>query len=251
MKIIVNDQLLEYNDQGSGRVIVLMHGWGVDSSNFNVLASYLADKFRVISFDFPGFGKSSIPIDNWHVGDYAQNAADFFKKLDVVPYAVIGHSFGGRVIIKGISNGLFSAEKVVLIGSAGVKPARNLKRELTKAVAKSGKLIAKLPILRRFETEFRNRLYQRIGNTDYLRSGRLKQIFINTINEDLLPLVSKIKQPTLLVWGEDDKETPITDAEKMLDKLPNAELFKVSDAGHFVHLDKSDLVIEKIDEFLK
>lgn len=250
MKIIVDDQLIEYSDQGSGRVVVLMHGWGVDSDNLRSLAGQLASDFRVISFDFPGFGKSIIPTSAWHVGDYAECAGKLFKKLDIEPYAVLGHSFGGRIIIKGLSNEFFASNKVVLMGSAGIKPAKDLKKQLLKAVVKTGKVIVKLPVLNRFESKLRNRLYERIGNTDYLKSGRLKQIFLNTINEDLLPLISKIKQPTLLVWGEEDAETPISDAEKMQSVLPDAELFKVSGAGHFVHLDEPNLVYEKIREFL-
>jgi pimeloyl-ACP methyl ester carboxylesterase len=251
MKIVVDGQLIEYSDKGSGKAVVLLHGWGVDSGNFKSMFENLANKYRVISFDFPGFGKSSIPENAWFVGDYVAITAKLMEKLNLEPYAMVGHSFGGRVIIKGIGNDSFAPEKVILIGSAGVKPPKDIKKQLYKIIAKTGKIIIKLPILNKAETKLRNRLYAHIGNTDYINSGKLKQTFINTINEDLLSLVTKIKQPALLIWGEEDTEAPIKDAEKMMAELDHAELFKISGAGHFVHNEKSELVLSKINEFLK
>jgi len=58
MKVLVNNQLIEYKDEGSGRVVLLLHGWGTNLATFDQLAGHLAKKFRVIRFDFPGFGQS-------------------------------------------------------------------------------------------------------------------------------------------------------------------------------------------------
>ena len=59
------------------------------------------------------------------------------------------------------------------------------------------------------------------GSADYLRADQMKQIFLNTINEDLSSEVSKITQPSLLIWGKNDTETPLADANLMLSKLKN------------------------------
>lgn len=251
MKILVNDQLIEYKDEGSGRVLLLLHGWGVDSTIFDKLTCDLAKKFRVIRFDFPGFGQSLKPNFDWNVDDYARMTRDFITKLKINEvYATIGHSFGGRIIIKGISQGYLHPKKVVLMGSAGVKPKSTVKKRIYYVIAKAGKIVSFLPGLKKIQSKLRKSLYYLVGSNDYVQSGQMKQIFINTINEDLLPEVSKIFQPTHLIWGIEDKETPISDAQKILQRLKNGHLSVVQGAGHFVFVDKFDEVKKELGKFL-
>jgi len=107
MKVIIDDQFVEYSDQGSGKVVLMLHGWGQNLVTFDKIAEDLSKNFRVIRFDFPGFGGSPKPKTDWFVGDYAENTVELLKKLGVGSlFAVIGHSFGGRVIIKGFSQGI-------------------------------------------------------------------------------------------------------------------------------------------------
>jgi pimeloyl-ACP methyl ester carboxylesterase len=252
MKVLVNGQLIGYKDEGKGRVLVLLHGWGDQMATFNELAAHLAKNFRVIRLDFPGFGTSPRPADTWTVGDYANITSEFLTKLGIADvYAVIGHSFGGRVIIKSIGDNILRPKKVVLIGAAGVKPKQSSKKVAYRAVAKVGKVVTSLPGLRGTRQVLRQKLYESAGNTDYLHAEGMQAIFRNTVNEDLLPLVHLITQPSLLVWGENDDQTPVADAYSMSNELDDSELMIVENAGHFVFLDEPALVEQKIDEFLK
>lgn len=251
MKVLVNGQLIEYKDEGHGKVLVLLHGWGDRMGTFDAMAAHLSKHFRVIRLDFPGFGSSPRPTDNWTIGDYASMTAEFLKKLAITDlYAIAGHSFGGRVIIKAIGQKLISPEKVILIGAAGVKPKQNGKKAAYKVVAKVGKAVTSLPGLRRTQKALRKRLYESAGATDYLYAEGMQTIFRNTVNEDLLPLVHLISQPSLLIWGENDDQTPVSDAYAMVNELEDSELVVVQDAGHFVFLDNAPIVTEKIEEFL-
>jgi len=251
MKVLVRDQLIEYKDEGTGRVVVLLHGWGTNLGTFDQLAGGLARQFRVIRFDFPGFGQSPKPSDDWHVREYAQLTRDLLQKLKIDDiHAIIAHSFGGRVVIKGISQGYLNPEKVVLIGAAGVKPHQSATKSLYKGVAKVGKLVTSVPILNKIQPALRQRLYSAAGSTDYLEAKALQTIFLNTINEDLLPFVRTITQPALLIWGENDLETPVADARKMMNELHDSKLLVVPDAGHFVYLDDSLAVRQSIEAFL-
>lgn len=251
MKILVEGQLLEYKDEGKGRVVVLLHGWGANLSTFDELAKNLSTSFRVIRFDFPGFGASPKPADSWGVSEYATLLAALIKKLKIDDvYAVIGHSFGGRVIIKGTDMGVLKPEKVVLIGSAGVKPERTARKALLGVAAKSGKALTAIPGLKSLRPALRKRLYGAVGSNDYLAAQNMRQIFLNTVDEDLLPSVHSIKQPTLLIWGEDDHETPVSDAQKMIKELPDARLTVIPDAGHFVYLDDPGAVNKELAVFL-
>lgn len=251
MKILVGKQLIEYKDEGKGKIIVLLHGWGDQLSTFDEIAKHLSRNFRVIRLDFPGFGASPRPSDSWTVGSYATLTAQFLEKLAVKDiYAVVGHSFGGRVIIKAIAEKLFKTEKVVLIGAAGVKPRQSGKKAVYKVIAKVGKLATSVPGLRGARQALRRKLYESAGSTDYLNAEGMQHIFKNVVGENLLPYVHLITQPSLLIWGEHDDQTPVSDAYMMSNELTNAELVIVRDAGHFVHHENATLVLGKIDEFL-
>ncbi|MGB4768447.1 MAG: alpha/beta hydrolase [Candidatus Saccharimonas sp.] len=251
MKLIVDGQLVEYKDTGEGKVLLLLHGWGASLGTYDELATILEKRFRVIRFDFPGFGSSPKPEDSWGVSEYARLTASLLQKLKIDQvYAIIGHSFGGRVIIKGTSLGMLKSDKVVLISAAGIKPAKSVKKQALKAVAKTGKVVASLPGIKRFRSSLRGKLYAAAGSSDYLEAESMQRIFLNTINEDLLPEVAAAKQPTLLIWGEDDRDTPLGDAYKMKDKLEKAELHVIPNSGHFVYLDAPAAVITELEKFL-
>lgn len=251
MKVLANGQLIEYVDQGEGKVIVLLHGWGANLHTFDDVAARLTKSYRVIRIDFPGFGTSSLPPSDWTILDFATTVAVTLKKLDVDSvHALVGHSFGGRVIIKLIAQQLTSPKKVILLDAAGVKPPRSVKKSLYKAVAKTGKVVTALPGLGKVRENLRKKLYESAGSTDYLNAGQLQKVFLNTINEDLLPEVHNITQPTLLLWGEKDTDTPVSDAEKMTKELADARLVVYPNAGHFVYQDEFESVMSEMERFL-
>jgi pimeloyl-ACP methyl ester carboxylesterase len=253
MKVLVSGQLIEYKDEGQGKIVLFLHGWGDQLSTFNGLAQQLSKKFRVIRFDFPGFGASSKPQeDNWTVGSYALLTAAFLEKLAIKDvYCVAGHSFGGRVIIKAIAEKLIVPEKVIFIAAAGIKPRKTVRKVGYYALAKIGKVVTFLPGMQRIRRTLREKLYAAAGATDYLRAEKMQTIFKNTVNEDLLPYIHLVRQPSLLIWGNNDDQTPVADAHAMANELHDARLFVVNDAAHFVHLDRPKFVQKRIDEFLK
>jgi len=251
MKILVDGQLIEYRDEGSGRVLLLLHGWGSNLNTFDQITSHLVQNFRVIRLNFPGFGKSPKPVDDWSVRDYAKNTRDLLNKLKIQEiYAVIAHSFGGRVVIKGVGLNYLQPQKVVLIGAAGIKSRQPIKKNIYKGIAKVGKLATSLPVINKIQPALRKQLYSTSGNMDYLNSGQMQKIFLNAINEDLSSEVLLITQPTLLIWGSNDIETPLSDANLMLKSLHRGRLVVIPDAGHFVYTESYDKVIKELDEFL-
>ena len=89
-----------------------------------------------------------------------------------------------------------------------------------------------------------------MGAEDYVATPKLQQTFINIINEDLTDLLPKIVQPTLLIWGENDKDTPLSQARVMEQKIPNAKLAVFKGAGHFSFLDKREEFVKELINFL-
>lgn len=250
MQCIVNDTLISYTKNGSGPVVLVLHGWATSAKAMQPVIDALTPTHTVVALDFPGFGGSEQPREAWTVGDYAQCVAAFLKKINCTEIeGIVGHSFGGRVIIKAISEDILQPHKVVLIGSAGVKHSDSLRNKTFKAVAKTGKIALRIPGLRGASSKLRKKLYERAGSVDYLNSGAMKDIFLNTINEDLAGVAHKVACPTLLIWGSEDMEAPLADGEYFDRVMPHADLKVVHGAGHFVYDTHQVQVARWLQEF--
>jgi pimeloyl-ACP methyl ester carboxylesterase len=248
MKIIVQNLAVEYRDDGSGKVLLFLHGWQDNLQSFTILIPFLESNYRMISLDLPGFGKTEMPGETWDLDRYVNFVNDFIKKLNLEVYALVGHSFGGRIIIKGEANNIFNAQKIVLIGSAGITKRKTFRNYFFKIIAKIGKFIVYIPPLYFWRKTLRKKMYSFIG-TDYANAGALQDTFLKIINEDLTENAKKIMTPTLLIWGEDDTETPLSDGQRFSRLINNSQL-EVLKAGHFVHKEKSQEVAELIQKFL-
>ncbi len=248
MKTIVDGLAIEYRDEGQGPILLLLHGWMNSLESFDALAPLLSRGFRVVRLDLPGFGGSELPAKPWYVDDYAKFVRNFLRRMDIEPRAFVGHSFGGRVILKGVGEGTLIAPKVVLIDSAG-NAKRNTPRALMyRAIAKTGKAFS-LFVPNALYTAMRRRLYRRAGS-DYLEAGALSQTYLNTISEDLTACAGRIKVPTLLIWGERDASTPLEDGKKMAAAIEGSTLKIIRGAGHAPHREKPEQVAQYIQAFV-
>mgnify|MGYP002508523961 CR=1 FL=1 len=126
----VNGIKINYEQKGEGDLIVLLHGWGSNIKLFANLIDLLSKKYTVVAMDMPGFGESEEPPSAWCVDDYVNFVIDFLKDYNTEKIMLLGHSFGGRVIIKLNSrkNLPFEITKVILVDSAGILPPKNNKK---------------------------------------------------------------------------------------------------------------------------
>jgi len=154
--------------------------------------------------------------------------------LGIVKADLIGHSFGGRIIISLAANFPEKVGKLILVDSAGIRPKRTARYYLRALMAKTGKRLSSLPL---FGKGLKDVIYSRIGSKDYREAGNMRGTMVKVVNEDLTPLLAKIKAPTLLIWGEEDKETPISHARIMERQIEDAGLVILKGAGHFSYLD--------------
>lgn len=250
MKILVNNLVTEYIDQGNGLVMLLLHGWGDHSRSFDVLSPVLtSSSWRVIRLDLPGFGGSEPPKESWKVEDYARFVQAFIGKLGISVDVLVGHSFGGRIALKGVANGLLHPKRLVLIGSAGLAQRNTVHNILFKILAKAGKAALFLfPVTAR--EQLRQKLYEYAGADDFLRAGALKETFLKVISEDLSRAARDVHVPTLLIWGENDTATPLSEGKRLNALISGSELEIVKGAGHFVHQEKPSEVARAIRRFV-
>lgn len=249
MKLIVDGIATEYSDMGKGPVLLLLHGWQDTKRTFDDLSKELRG-FRLISLDLPGFGGSELPKEDWRLDDYVQLVRDFVTKLRLEPKAIIGHSFGGRIAIKGVAAGVLKANRMVLIDSGGISRSQSLRNVLLKVAAKIGGVITYVPPLIFFRQRLKTWLYKAIGS-DYNDAGPLKKTFVNVVSEDLIRYAGKISTPTLIIWGSDDTETPLSDGRQFAQAIKGSKLHIIEGAGHFVHRQQPKQVASAIQEFMQ
>ncbi len=246
----VNGIKINYKTTGAGRDLLILHGWGGSIKSFEPVHKYFENYFRVTSIDFPGFGDSPEPPQAWTVKEYAQAIDGFMTQMGMERPIVIGHSFGGRVIIWLAPQKKF--HKIILVDSAGIKPKRPLMYYIKVYTYKAAKNILALPLINNYKEELLEKLKKQLGSADYQQvSGIMRETLVKVVNEDLRHLLPQINVPTLLIWGEKDTATPVEDGKLMEQLIPDAGLVVFKDAGHFAYLDKLNDFLIVASSFLK
>ena len=220
---------------GDGDVpILFLHGWGGSVKSFSFICKYLKFNYKAIFIDFPPFGESEMPFCPLTIYDYANIVIKVLNKEMVNKPVVVGHSFGGRVAI--LLGEYKIPSKIVLLGSAGLKPKRHFSYYLKVLSYKFFKLFG---------------LYIFRGSKDYKDlTPIMKQTFKNIVNTYLDSSVKKIKVKTLIFWGKKDKETPLYMAKRLNKYITNSELVIIKDAGHFSYVDDFNTFIHTLNYFI-
>lgn len=251
MQININGYNINYESVGEGRAVLMLHGWGSSLDAYKLLTAAFCDKFRMISLDFPGFGGSDMPKEAWEVDQFADITLKFIDMLGLKNPIMIGHSFGGRVIIKLAGSGMVTPEKIILIDSAGIKPKRSIRSKIRLAVFKTGKWFLTLPLLKKYTASALDKLRAYFGSSDYNSAPSvMRQTLVRVINEDLRGYMPSIKAPTLLIWGENDTATPLGDAKIMEQLIPDSGLCVIKGTGHFSFVQRPYEVHAIIASFL-
>lgn len=247
MKIIINNLVTEYDDQGQGPLVLMLHGWGNDLHSFDRLSERLKSKYRVVRLDLPGFGGTQRPA-RWILDDYIDFVISFLQKMNLEPEVLLGHSFGGRIIIKGVGQNKLRPRKIVMISPAGVSLFKS-RRKLLGFLSKIGSLVLFVPPFLFWRQKIK-KLFYKLIRSDYDESSPMKEIFGAVVGEDLTPFARAVSLPTLLVWGEFDQITPLSDGKLLHSLMTNSKLETIKEVGHFAHIEKSEEVVKLIEQFL-
>lgn len=236
--IVIDGILLRYDVDGNGsQPVIVLHGWGCTAATVKSLATAcIHDSTTVYNLDLPGFGGSAEPEDIWGIDDYTALLEKFINIIGIVNPYIIGHSFGGRMGIVYASRN--KVGKLVLVDAAGIKPRRSLRYYCKVYSFKLAKKLAPLFLGRKSGTDFIERMRGRSGSSDYRQaSPKMRAIMSRVVNEDLRHLMPAIKAPTLLIWGENDTATPLSDAKTMERLIPDAGLVVYPGASHYSFLE--------------
>lgn len=228
--------LINHEQIGEGQDVICLHGWGGCCDSFRGLSNFLSSNFRVTLVDFYGFGKTPHPINVLKIDDYALSIVKIIHYYKMKNVILVCHSFGGRVGIKLAVKYGYLINKLILIDSAGIKPRRGLKYYFS---------IYKHKLLNLLKIK------HVAGSEDYKKlSETMRGTFKNVINEDLCPILKKIKTQTLIIWGEKDKETPIYMAKKMKKKIADSGLIIFENCGHYAYIERHKVFCIIIKNYL-
>lgn len=236
--------------QGEGDAVLLLHGWGAKHESWGLLPQALMQMGKcAVTIDFPGFGQSDEPPEPWSVNEYADFTKKLMKELNIVGCDVIAHSFGGRVTIRIAGEWPEYFRKIVLVDAAGLIPKRGPGYYFRIYRYKLGKRLAKIAWINRlFKLEEKGK---KAGSEDYRAlTDSMKKTMVRVVNQDLKPYLKNIQSPTLLVWGSEDKSTPLYMAKIMEKEIPDSGLVVFEGAGHYSYLDEYGRFVAVMESFL-
>ena len=251
--VTIDEQRVHFIEGGSGYPIVLLHGWGGQIASFGRVPTVLAERFHVVAIDLPGFGESPLPVRPWSTADFADCVAGLISGLGTGPVTLIGHSHGGRTAIGVAACYTNLVRKVVLVDSAGIVRKRGPQYYGRVYLTKTARRVLSMPGLGRLRDPLMRRIYEFVGSSDYNAATNpiLRATLVTVVNEDIRHLLPQIKAPTLLIWGTEDRETPLADGRLMERLLPDAGMVELAGSGHFSYLDQPDRFCRIVTHFVE
>lgn len=222
---------MDYNflKKGEGEKILMVHGWGGSIESLIPLYEILSKNYEVYALELPGHGKTFTPERPWETSDFVNFVKSFIEKNNLKDFTYIGHSFGGNIGMRISLEENSPIKKLILISSSGIKPNNSLKLTFWKILSQIFKPIASLNIFQ----GIRQFVYKYIiRERDYAKtSGTLRETFQRIVKDYLDEKIQLINQPTLIVWGKDDKITPLWMGQKLNNGIKNSEI-KVIEGRH-------------------
>ncbi|MBO4323851.1 MAG: alpha/beta hydrolase [Lachnospiraceae bacterium] len=255
MNISIQGYNVNYKITGEGeRTLVILQGWGTKLEVYDSVAAAVNHGMRVVQFDFPGFGGSDEPRESWGVDEFADFFTEFMKALEIKEATLLGHSFGGRIIIKlaNRENLPFTITNIIFVDAAGIRAKLTGKQKRKQRRYKILKKILLCKPIHAMFPELIDDWKSKQGSADYRNATpRMRECMVKSINEDLTDLLPGIRQEVLLIWGDNDTATPLADAKKMEAMIPNNGLVVLSPAGHYSFLDQPAVFRNVMRSYLK
>ncbi len=211
-----------------------MHGYLSSKESFTYQIQYFSKFFKVYAVDFSGFRNLDL-LKAYTVLDYAKEIETFLDEIDESAH-VVAHSFGVRVLLKLLPNE--KIDRIIITGGAGLKTKTSFKTKCKKLVYKAVKRVFHKEI-KRFESKDMQNL-----------PPIMKESFKKIVNETFDEKLCLINNKTLIIYGENDYETPKYLAQKFNDGIKNSQLVFIKNAGHFAFIDKPKEFNLIVKEFL-
>ncbi len=260
---------LYYEDHGSGKPVVLIHGYPLSGASWEKQLPVLLDAgHRVITYDRRGFGKSSQPTEGYNYDTFAQDLREIVSQLKLQDFTLVGFSMGGGEVARYIGKyGPQGVSKAVFLSSVPPYLLKNSDNpEGVDGSVFKGIEQAVAADRYAFFTEFFKNFY----NADAFLGKRISEqalraswnvaagasataslACVATWHEDFRKDIAKVNVPTLVMHGDADRIVPINSAGARTAKLINgARLVVVKDGPHAINWTHADEVNNELLNFL-
>ena len=268
----VNGKEIFVAETGTGAPVVLLHGGGPGASgvsNYSRNIAALAQHFRVLVPDMPGYGRSAKGVDrNDPFGYLADHIRGMLDELGIDRAHLVGNSYGGSCALRLALDTPQRVDRLVLMGPGGVGTTRGLPTAgLKSLLAYYGD---EGPNLERLGTFIRSYL---VFDGDAVPDELIESRYAASIDPEVLadpPLqrppdlrtlwrmdftrdrrLGGLSIPTLVIWGRDDKVNKPSGAAMLAKRMPNADVLMTANTGHWVQWERAELFNAVATAFLK
>ena len=255
-ELIIDTDQFYYEIHGEGEPLVLIHGLGSSTRDWELQLPAFSKYYRVISLDLRGHGRSAKSAGPYSMAIFAGDTARLIKELDAGPAHVLGISLGGMVAFQLALDFPDQIRSLIIVNSTPEMVPRTLKE---KTAIWQRLLIVRLMGMKKMGQVLGDRFFPRPDQAE------LKEIFIGRWSENDQPAyleamkavigwsvadkLGEISCPTLVV-GADGDYFPTSDKEIYSKKIPGAELVIVQDSMHALTADKPDEFNQIVLDFL-
>lgn len=254
----VNGFHIAYQRAGSGPPLVLLHGALGDSRDWRRQIEGLQDSLTVVAWDAPGCGQSSDPPESFSSGDYADTLAEFIDSLDISAAHILGLSWGGGLALELYDRHPDSVASLILAdtyaGWKGSLPEEEVQRRLDSCLRESEMAPEEfvpdwLPglVTDAASEELRNEILETMSS---FHPAGFRAMVRGFAELDLRPVLPRIAVPTLLIWGEEDRRSPLSNAETICDSIPGARLVVIPNAGHMSNMEQPERFNDEVRRFI-
>lgn len=236
LELDIKGQLLKVKEDGSGPPLLFLHGAG--GSNWSPMLKLLAEQYRVIAPEHPGFGRSKTPDWMMSVGDLAFFYLDVLEVMGLRDVHLAGHSLGGWTAAEIAIRNTSRLTSLTLLAPAGCRSDEVPFGDI---------------FLWDAETATRNQFYDQKFAEERIKA--LPQADLDVAlqnkatvarlawsprlhNPQLAYWLHRIDVPSLIVWGENDKIVPFDCRKAFLAKIAGVKLVALPQSGHSLHTER-------------
>jgi 2-hydroxymuconate-semialdehyde hydrolase len=260
--IKIGDYTLNYHDQGEGDVILLIHGSGpgvTSWANWRGIIPELSKSARIIAPDMLGFGYSkcsdSMKLDT---KAWVESLIGLLDALKIDRVSIVGNSFGGAIALAFANTYPTRADKLVLMGAAGLsfpitdgldkvwgyQPSIQAMRGLMEVFAYDHSIINDDLVKMRYEASIRDDVQTRFAQL--FPEPRQAGIEMLAVSEDD---IRALPHNTLIIHGRDDLVIPLEVSERLLRLIPKSQLHVFGECGHWVQIEKAKAFTQLLVNF--
>lgn len=226
-RIKLNGFNINYRIKGNGHPLVFIHGGRLELSSWRDQVTYFSRRYRVVTYDIRGHGKSDSPPEGYGMGDCVDDLHELLHYLAMERAYLAGLSMGGYIALSFTLTYPDMVDALILTGT------------------NSG------PVIESLRKKVEGKLAEAASNPSDSADRLLKAHLANIARPDITSRLSEIRKPTLIIVGDRDTSTPRYISEVMSKRIVDSRMVALAGCGHRCNEERPNLFNSLVDDFLK